>query len=635
MQTPLKKAIEYIGVAFNESRRESINAVLNRSLEALTSSFLSDRAYIFHYSPELDTVSNVYEWAKEGIEPQKDELQDVPFDVFPNWKRTHFAQQSYVINDVAKSQDESEREALLPQGIKSLISSPIYINEEYLGFVGVDYNQTTHVPSEAEVQALELYASVLAMHMQHQTLKVNAFSINAIQNHIENEQITGGWELDVNTKKTFWTPGVYAIYDVPNDFDHNLLEGISRYVGDDQQRVAECLESAMTNHKPFKIKAKLKTAANNIKAVEVTGRYIHDEEKPRVIGSIRNISNIEEIQEVLDTTETNLSYISEIGETAFLLLSDGQYKASKYYASLFNVPLYGKKMVADLTLNMTDEVGNTFANVSSLVDLYTSDHTPQSMGNFLVQTDHKGSLWMEIIVVKHPSKENQASKTLVIFKNIDDLKRKIIEERESTYWLNRSQEVGRVGHFLLDPVSGKYAISPQLERIYELRDVSEKKVVDDWLSMIDHSEREDIRKKWYDFMENGDRFEATYGITTEQEKPLRISLSAIKTTEKKQNWPNSEEEGPIILALVKDVTEDWRKQEEIERQLRILNLAAEKASHELRAIVSRIRGIVTLTQFEKITEDEQKQFFNAIKHESEKLDNQIKSIAKALNKRLR
>ena len=48
--------------------------------------FLSaDRAYIFEFNAEAITMSNTHEWCNLGIEPEIENLQEIPCDLFPNW----------------------------------------------------------------------------------------------------------------------------------------------------------------------------------------------------------------------------------------------------------------------------------------------------------------------------------------------------------------------------------------------------------------------------------------------------------------------------------------------------------------------------------------------------------------------
>ncbi len=127
---------ETLRLALAEATPEkSLAALLNH----LGQSLRCDRVYIFEEATE-DTVNNTYEWCAEGVEPQKDLLQNVPFEVVELWYEAFAQNRNVVIKDLesVKESDPKVYEALLPQQIESLVVSPLVINEKIVGFYGVD-----------------------------------------------------------------------------------------------------------------------------------------------------------------------------------------------------------------------------------------------------------------------------------------------------------------------------------------------------------------------------------------------------------------------------------------------------------------------------------------------------------------
>ena len=54
------------------------------------SSFVgADRAYVFDYDFKRNICKNSYEWCAEGIDPQIDQLQNVPTEAIHWWVETH------------------------------------------------------------------------------------------------------------------------------------------------------------------------------------------------------------------------------------------------------------------------------------------------------------------------------------------------------------------------------------------------------------------------------------------------------------------------------------------------------------------------------------------------------------------
>ncbi|MCH8545395.1 MAG: PAS domain-containing protein [Cryomorphaceae bacterium] len=201
----------------------------------------------------------------------------------------------------------------------------------------------------------------------------------------------------MKTQKTYWTPGVYNIYDVPKDFDHNLLEGIAHYVGGDQQLIENSLNAAINERKPFSVNARLKSAADKIKHVEVTGTYVEDKNGKRVIGSIRDISDAYKLKSALGVSENLFAFSSDIGKVATILIEGNSFKANTYFSKLFGIPLYGKKRVSSLKIEMTSEKNNAAVDINVLITSASSADESRSQGHFLVKTKTLGSIWMDML----------------------------------------------------------------------------------------------------------------------------------------------------------------------------------------------------------------------------------------------
>lgn len=122
------------------SSAESPDRIINQILQYICQNLRSDRAYIFE--DNLDgTYSNTYEYCREGVSAEIENLQNVPYDGmleawFTEYKKSH----NIIIYDMEQYRSISEAmyHILKPQGIQTLVTGPIKINEKYIGFYGVD-----------------------------------------------------------------------------------------------------------------------------------------------------------------------------------------------------------------------------------------------------------------------------------------------------------------------------------------------------------------------------------------------------------------------------------------------------------------------------------------------------------------
>lgn len=143
-------------------RPEQLDSTINQSLEQMATFVSADRAYIFRYDLDLGHCSNTHEWCAEGIQPEIQNLQEVPVDMIPDWMERHNNGEHFYIADLNNLPTDSPlREILEPQGIKSLMTVPMLSGSQLVGFVGFDSVVNHHFYTERERVLLDLFARML------------------------------------------------------------------------------------------------------------------------------------------------------------------------------------------------------------------------------------------------------------------------------------------------------------------------------------------------------------------------------------------------------------------------------------------------------------------------------------------
>jgi signal transduction histidine kinase len=146
-----------------------INKLIRESLQQICQFVESDRSYIFSYDFVNNTTSNTYEWCAEGIEPEIDNLQNVPIDFIPQWIEAHKKGEPFFVEDVSELPEDGElglRAVLEPQGIKSLITIPKIKNKELIGFIGFDSVHKINKYNDHEKEILFVFANMLVNVLQ-------------------------------------------------------------------------------------------------------------------------------------------------------------------------------------------------------------------------------------------------------------------------------------------------------------------------------------------------------------------------------------------------------------------------------------------------------------------------------------
>ena len=144
-----------------ESR--DIDATINELLAFIGTHFNVSRVYIFENNDDNTTCSNTFEWCNEGIEPQKDFLQDLCYATdLVGWPDV------YGENGVLYCADISElephiRDIVEPQGIKSMLHCAIMDRGVFRGYVGFDECTANYLWTQGQISLLQFMAEVLAV----------------------------------------------------------------------------------------------------------------------------------------------------------------------------------------------------------------------------------------------------------------------------------------------------------------------------------------------------------------------------------------------------------------------------------------------------------------------------------------
>ncbi len=119
------------------------------------------RVYIFEDRMEGAACSNTFEWCNNGIIPQIAELQDIPYETIPSWKKILY-HDGMIYADNIRVLPQDLQDILEPQEIKSIFVLPLYVSEQFFGFIGFDDCVNHRKWSHSEVSLLKTVAGMIA-----------------------------------------------------------------------------------------------------------------------------------------------------------------------------------------------------------------------------------------------------------------------------------------------------------------------------------------------------------------------------------------------------------------------------------------------------------------------------------------
>lgn len=129
------------------------------------------RVYIFENFDNNTRTCNTVEWCGDGIEPVKDQLQDVDYESVRYWQIT-LKKGELVRNDDIHLLPNEVVEILEWQGIKSILVVPLTVMGKWRGFLGFDECRELRKWSDEEVSTLETAARLISSAMERRELEM-------------------------------------------------------------------------------------------------------------------------------------------------------------------------------------------------------------------------------------------------------------------------------------------------------------------------------------------------------------------------------------------------------------------------------------------------------------------------------
>jgi len=178
---------------------------INNTLKLIGKSTDASRLYIFrkHRYKKKEVVSQVYEWVADGIKSQSENtlLFNVSVDdpAFVGWVEK-LSTGKIIQGDVATDFDEPQKSVLEAQDILSILVIPIFIQDDWWGFIGLDECKSVRKWSEFEINAMKLVAHNIGAAFYRKNVEYQLISLNAdLENRVKER--TRELEIEVAERK--------------------------------------------------------------------------------------------------------------------------------------------------------------------------------------------------------------------------------------------------------------------------------------------------------------------------------------------------------------------------------------------------------------------------------------------------
>ena len=150
-------------------------------MDMMSKSVDADRAYIWknYLSDGKLFCSRIYEWS-EFVQPRPEGRfsRDLSYDeIIPEWQT--FVHRSNCINGIVREMSPEMQAILLPQDIQSVLIVPIFLHDQFWGFVGFDDCSKERVFSENEEMILRSASRLIANALIRNEMTLDMLSTSA------------------------------------------------------------------------------------------------------------------------------------------------------------------------------------------------------------------------------------------------------------------------------------------------------------------------------------------------------------------------------------------------------------------------------------------------------------------------
>ena len=305
------RSVQNLESVINEGLRvalleETPDQSLEVLLEHLGKALNGERTYIFERN-ESGCDDNTYEWTASGVEPEKDNLQNVPPEVCASWYRNFSVGQQIVIEDLEniRETDPLQYANLNRQSIHSLVVVPLYDGEKIIGFYGVDNPPVKSMEYASNMLQTAAYFIVSSLKRRNLVRELQKRSYNVLHalsvDYLGIYQVnfdTDGCEIYRDSEQMSWAA----------NFEDGYQAAIERYiflcvVPRDQDRLRavtkkEYVLAQLRTRKKFYVRYQVRDNPHGLNHLEIhfsaTGRT---EEENCVIFALRDVNAVVEQEE--------------------------------------------------------------------------------------------------------------------------------------------------------------------------------------------------------------------------------------------------------------------------------------------------------------------------------------------------
>ncbi|MCI9346362.1 MAG: response regulator [Lachnospiraceae bacterium] len=307
------QSVQNLETIINEGLRvalleETPDQSLEVLIEHLGKALNGERIYIFEQN-ESGGDDNTYEWVAEGVEPEKENLQNVPAEVCASWYRKFSIGKHIVIRDLEeiRETDPLQYESLKEQNVHSLVVVPLYDGKKFIGFYGVDNPPVKLLEYASNMLQTAAYFIVSSLKRRNLFRELQKRSYNVL--HALSVDYLGIYQVNFDTGECeVYRDSEKTDMDWGANFEDGYQAAMERYISRcvvprDQKKLSastkkEYVLAQLRTKKKFYVRYQVNDSAFGLRHMEIHFSATENQgEENRAIFALRDVNAVVEQEE--------------------------------------------------------------------------------------------------------------------------------------------------------------------------------------------------------------------------------------------------------------------------------------------------------------------------------------------------
>ncbi|MDY6915662.1 MAG: PAS domain S-box protein [Candidatus Cloacimonadota bacterium] len=192
-------------------KKQDYKKSIQEALNIIGSKMNVSRVFVFEDSNNKKHTSNTFEWTNKNVEPQKDNLQHIPYSIIPSFRKM-LKKDGLIVCASIKDLPKDIYEFLDSQKIYSILVVPLLIKDEISGFIGFCERAQERYWQKEEITLLKNIANIIANYLEKtyadQELKNSEEKFRVISSSANDAVVMA----DEKGMVTFWNKAAEEIF---------------------------------------------------------------------------------------------------------------------------------------------------------------------------------------------------------------------------------------------------------------------------------------------------------------------------------------------------------------------------------------------------------------------------------------